>query len=46
MAITHMWDMVRYVTGVYSDVHLQTAAPVHLMQKKDARSEQAAKSSL
>ena len=35
-----------HVTGVYSDVHLQTAAPVHLMQKKDARSEQAAKSSL
>ena len=41
-----IWDMVRYVTGVYSDVHLQTAAPVHLMQKKDARSEQAAKSSM
>lgn len=22
-SITHMWDMVRYVTGVYSDVHKQ-----------------------
>ena len=22
-SITHMWDMVRYVTGVYSDVYKQ-----------------------
>ena len=36
-SITHMWDVVRYVTGVYSDVHLQTtASPTHLKLQPEA----------